>query len=484
MALPKSPDRSDSAAANKVDSGLSRRKLLQAGTIAAAGGAALLSGERSVAAQDSSSAARREPGDLAGRRFRAWVHRSFGPGQTGGVEELILRPIGERQVVVRTEAAQCCYSNVGMFLGGPDASASAAGYAAPDGSAMILGHGGAGVVEAVGAQVRRVRVGDRVIVGVTPECGECHLCLQGRADWCLFLFGRVGDPPFAGNGEPPVVVAETQDGVEVVQATDIGGHAELMVTFEEWCVPIASTVSSAELSLLSCVAGTGLGTTMTLSPVRPGSDVVVFGAGAVGLAAIEGARIMGASRIIAVEPIRMRRELALKVGATMALDPNVEGDGLVARLRDLCSGTTDDIFTGSKPRTVYGRGPDFVIEAVGGDQFPPAVEAGPDPTGLLPLQQAWDACPPGGHLITTSIGHQGNVTFQGTDWTLMGRTHHPAQYGGTNLKRDVPGYVKLIEQGAFDAASLITTTYPLEATRDAYQAAADRTDVNAIIVYS
>ena len=66
----------------------------------------------------------------------------------------------------------------------------------------------------------------------------------------------------------------------------------------------------------------------------------------------------------------------------------------------------------------------------------------------------------------------------------MGRTHHPAQYGGTNLKRDVPGYVKLIEQGAFDAASLITTTYPLEATRDAYQAAADRTDVNAIIVYS
>jgi threonine dehydrogenase-like Zn-dependent dehydrogenase len=99
----------------------------------------------------------------------------------------------------------------------------------------------------------------------------------------------------------------------------------------------------------------------------------------------------------AVDPIRYRREAALALGATVALDPNVEGRNLVRRIQDLCRGKTTRELAGGG-----NVGPDFVLEAVGGDLFPPKAEVGPDPTGILSLQQAWELCSPVGHLVTVS----------------------------------------------------------------------------------
>src|SRR5262245_49419034 len=208
--------------------------------------------------------------------------------------------------------------------------------------ALIQGHGGVGVVEAVGSDVRRVQVGDRVCVSGTPQCGACYQCLRGRADMCQFL-GRQGPNDL-------VPIADMRDGTPVYANSHIGGLAELMVTFEEWVVPISTRAPAAELGMLGCVGVAGLGctTSQVLAVIGPGSIVAVVGAGPVGLSAIQGARISGASTIIAIEPIRARRELALKVGAMQALDPNAEGDRLVARVRELSKGPSDRLWAGGR----------------------------------------------------------------------------------------------------------------------------------------
>ena len=458
---------------------VSRRSVIKRGAAALGGGAAaLLASGTSITAQSIASG---PGGDMAGRRFNALVTRGFGRNSTT-LQELKMLPIGGRQIVVRNQATQCCYSIVSRMLGTqapPDPNAPGPGGAVPTPAQLanaarpaIQGHGGVGIVEAVGPAVRRVRVGDRVIVGVTPECGECYECIRGRADRCMVL------------GDPAIVVAEMADGTQIVQTTNIGGFSELMITLEDWVVPVYTKAPSVELAMLSCVGSTGLGTTMTLAPVESGSDVAVFGCGPVGLSAVQGARIMGAAQIIAIEPIKARRDLALKVGAMVALDPNAEGAGLLERIRDLCKGASINTFSGSRASAGNLRGPDFVIEAVGGDRQTPKVEQGPDPTGILPLQQAWQVCPGGGHVCTTGINQAGNVSFPAGQWSNGSKTQHSSQWGGTHLKRDLPRYVRLLERGLYDAKSLITTTYPLDRTLEAYQDVADRTTVTAMIVFS
>src|SRR5262249_20829110 len=152
----------------------------------------------------------------------------------------------------------------------------------------------------------------------------------------------------------------------------------------EQMLPVFTDLPSAQLSNLNCVGSCGLGMAMTLAPVEVASDVVVLGAGVIGLHAVQGAKIKGASQIIVVEPIRYRRELALKIGADVALDPNVEGSGLVKKIQSLCQNQP----TKTNRRWAGGgnTGPDHIIEAVGVDLLPPKAERGPDPTGVLPLQ--------------------------------------------------------------------------------------------------
>jgi S-(hydroxymethyl)glutathione dehydrogenase/alcohol dehydrogenase len=344
----------------------------------------------------------------------------------------------------------------------------------------ILGHGGVGIVEAIGSKVRRVQVGDRVIVANTPYCGQCYMCLNGRPDRCQML-------PNAGN--PFLPVAEMADGTKVVQHNNEGGFAELMIPYEWYCMPIFNSVSAVELSVLACVGACGLGTTFGIAPVEPASDVCILGCGPVGLSAVQGARIKGASQIIAVEPIRARREVALKIGATVALDPNVEGKNLVAKVKDLCKGPTNRKFAGGRFWGANANGvgnsigPDFVIEAVGGDSFPPKAEAGPDPTGLLPLQQAWDMVSGAGHIVTVSVGQKGNFSVPAAQWSNGSKNHHPGNMNGVSGLRDMQRFARLIETGQFNAKALATTTFPLDRAQEALQVVSDRTTVGAVIIF-
>ena len=438
---------------------MKRRDLLKRGAaaVAAAAGPA-----GAVEAQQGATAG----SNLTGRRFRAFIRTAAG----ASVREVRLSALRDDMVVIRTEATQCCYTIVNQALGsGPVGGAG--GVVA----ARILGHGGVGVVEAVGAAVRRFHPGDRVLVTNTPNCGQCYDCLRGRGDICQMN-------PSAG--EPLLPIGELDDGTPVHQHNNTGGFGDLMITFEWYCVPAITTVPAADLAVLGCVGATGLGAVTTFVPVRFGDNVVVMGAGPVGLSAVQGARIMGASRIICVEPIAARRALATRLGATTVLDPNVEGDGLVQKIRDICSGPTDRKLLGGRDSTrdSDSRGADCVVATVGADTVRPTVERGPDPTALVPTRQAWEMTRAGGHLITLGLP-RGNLTLPAGAWSNRGRIHHAGQYGGVNARADVPRFVKLVEQRLFDANAMVTATYPLDRTREAFEAVGNRTTICAVVTF-
>jgi S-(hydroxymethyl)glutathione dehydrogenase/alcohol dehydrogenase len=429
---------------------ISRRNILKAAGIASQVGAA--AGQSVASAQSAAT----------GRKFRALVRY----GTSASVRELSLLPIQPREVVVHTQASGVCYTIVAGLLSNRNAN-----------RASIPNHSGMGIVEEVGPLVKRVQPGDRVIVPGTPQCGQCYECITGRPDWCQFLSTKPAHP-----------IAQMSDGTPVFADGALGGLSELMVVPEEYCCPVFTSVAAAELTMLGDTLGTGLAAGHNLAPIEPGSNVVVLGAGPVGMGAIQAARILGAGQVIVVEPIKARRELAMKVGATMVLDPHAEGAGLVNRIQELCKGPTDRRFAGGRAwdddLLAVSRGPDFTIEAVGGDSFPPKAEASPDPTGILPLRQAWEFTRAGGHITTLGFGQKGDVSFPAWQFANRGRTFHSGQQGGMHMLRDLPRYVKLIEKGAIDAKSMVTATYPLDRAMEAVQAVADRTELGAVVTFT
>ena len=149
-----------------------------------------------------------------GRRFRAFIRTAGG----ASVREVRLHPLRDDMVVIRTEATQCCYTIVNQALGTGDVGGAGGTVAA-----RILGHGGVGIVEAVGTTVKRVRPGDRVLVTNTPNCGECYDCLRGRGDICQM------NP---ATGEPLIPIGDLDDGTPVHQHNNTGGFAELMITYD------------------------------------------------------------------------------------------------------------------------------------------------------------------------------------------------------------------------------------------------------------
>jgi len=460
---------------------ISRRNLLRDSAAAAAGGAALLAQVRPASGQ--------APAVVTGQRFKAWISRGTGPGRTT-LKEATLRPITGRQVLVRTEATNLCYTLVPAVLGlplpalgTPQPPPVAGALAAPPGTrrindmAVIQGHGGVGIVEAVGPEVRRVQVGDRVCVSGTPHCGACYRCLRGRSDMCQFL-SAIG-------ADDLVAIGDLADGTPVYQNSHIGGLAEYMVPPEEWVVPIFTTKPAAEVGMVcGCTSIAGLGATAThgLTAIEPAMSVAVVGCGPIGLSAVQGARISGATTIIAIDPVRARREVALAVGATHVLDPNAEGDGLVDKVRSLTTWPTDRLWAGG--RNPGGRRPgsgaDLVVEAAGLDAVTPRVERGPDPTGILAMQQAYRMTALGGHIVTTGLV-RGDISLPGNLFSFGGITHHSGQAGGCSPMRDIPRFVELLEKGQFDARTLATAVVPLERLLEAYEAVAYRTTITGIM---
>ena len=343
------------------------------------------------------------------------------------VEDVTPTPPSDDEVVVRMGASAFCFTDCmnqrgtrGLYRRLP----------------TILGHAAVGVVARTGANVAHVREGDRVVVPGTPECGACYWCRRGRPDQCEHLLLA------------PTAVA-TRAGGEPVTCT-LGTYAEEIKVRGSWVFGLESSLPDETLSLLGCGITTGLGAVFNVADVQPGDSVAVVGCGHLGLWMVQAARIAQAGQIVAVEPLATRLAVAERLGATDLVNP-AHGDP-VEQVRELTE----------------GRGVDIALEASG------APEA---------MEQAFLMTRRAGTAVVTGVQSQkATITLPQTEVSIRGRALLSCQNGQVHMRRDVPRYVALLEEGAVDAEPIITGRYALEDINDALEASATRRDLTGVIV--
>jgi S-(hydroxymethyl)glutathione dehydrogenase / alcohol dehydrogenase len=345
------------------------------------------------------------------------------------VEEIELLDPTPGRVVVRTGATPFCSTDCINQRG-------ELGKVPP----TILGHASIGIVEAIGADVTHVEVGDRVLVPGTPECGHCFYCAEGRPDQCSELF----------DAKAYFHVAFRQDGAPVSAAGNVGGYAEMMNVTANQAFALHTDLPDDVLSLLGCGITSGVGAVFNVAEVKPGRSVAILGCGHLGLWMIQGARLAGAGRIIAVEPLAQRREMAGRLGATDLVDP-ADGDP-VEQVRAL---------TG-------GRGADYVLEAAG---------------MTAAQEQALTTARRAGTIVLTGVERLGaTITYPQFELALQGRRVLSCQNGNVRMRRDLPLFVGMLEDGRLDADPIITTRYPLDGINEALAASGEKRDLTGVIV--
>ena len=216
------------------------------------------------------------------------------------LEEVTVATPGPREVLIRTRACGACHSDL-HFVDG----------AYPTPLPAIPGHEAAGIVEAVGSDVTAMKPDDHVVTCFSNFCGRCEYCLTGRLSLCVDASTK------RKPGELPRLAL---GGAPVHQLLNVAGYAELLLVHENGAVAIDREMPFDRAALMGCAVVTGAGAIFNSAGVRPGEDVAVIGCGGIGLAAINAARIAGADRIIAIDPIPAKRALAEKVGATHSFD--------------------------------------------------------------------------------------------------------------------------------------------------------------------
>lgn len=224
----------------------------------------------------------------------------FEAKQPLSIEEVTIAKPAAHEVLIRTVAVGVCRSDL-HFVDG----------AYPHAMPTIPGHEAAGVVEAVGEEVRCVKVGDHVVTCLSAYCGQCEYCVTGRMSLCIDAAVRrpKGAPPRLMLGDVPVA-----------QMLNLSAYAELMLVHEHACVAIDRDMPLDRAALLGCAVTTGAGAVFNTTDVTPGETVCVVGCGGIGLAAVNAAKIAGAGRIIALDPVPEKRAMAEKLGATHSFD--------------------------------------------------------------------------------------------------------------------------------------------------------------------
>ena len=232
------------------------------------------------------------------------------------VEEIAIDKPGPREVLVRTAAAGVCHSDMHFFNG-----------TYPGQTPCVLGHESAGVVEEVGSAVRYVRPGDHVITCLSVFCGHCEYCLTGHMSLCQ-------EPEVRRGAEDAPRLSK--DGAGLTQFANLGSFAEKMLVHEHSVAKIRDDIPLDRAALIGCAVTTGVGAVIHTAAVEPGATVAVIGCGGVGLSCVNGAAIAGASRVIAVDTVASKLQLAGNFGATDMVNAS-DGDA-VQQVRDLTGG--------------------------------------------------------------------------------------------------------------------------------------------------
>ena len=333
------------------------------------------------------------------------------------IEDVRIDDPGPGEVLVKTAASGICHSDLHVIEG-----------SLPVPPPCILGHEPAGVVEAVGDGVTEVAPGDHVIGCLTAWCGVCRFCTGGRPYLCPTQF--VGRPDgararlSAANGDP------------LFQFANLSSFAEHMLCPQRSLVKIRDDMPLDRASLLGCGVTTGLGAALNTVHIPAGANVVVIGCGGVGLAALQGARIVGAGKIIAVDAQPWKFPLARQVGATDCIDPK-DGDP-VAAVHALTAG-----------------GADFVFECI----------------GLVPtVQQAIAMTGRGGTTVLVGVVPITElVPISAADLTLQEKKVTGSYMGSNRFRFDMPKYVDFYLDGRLLLDEMISARIPLAEVNDAFE---------------
>jgi S-(hydroxymethyl)glutathione dehydrogenase/alcohol dehydrogenase len=305
----------------------------------------------------------------------------------------------------------------------------------------ILGHASMGEVVEVGPEITHIKVGQRAIVPGTSECGVCFYCSIGRPDQCSETFDRAGIWPH---------VANRRDGTPVSAAGNVGGYAEVMNVTANQVFPVDSDLPDEWLSLLGCGITTGLGSVFNVAKVQAGASVAIVGLGHLGQWMVQAARLAAARRIIAVDPIGWRRDLAGELGATHLVDP--AADDPVAQVQGLTE----------------GRGADYVLEA--------ATLASAQTQAIRMSRRA-------GTVVLTSVeSMNATVTIPQVAIAVQSRAILSAQNGNVRMRHDLPRFIRMMEDGLVTAEPIVTSRYSLAEINDALHASAEKHDLSGVIV--
>ena len=353
------------------------------------------------------------------------------------VERIDLDPPRTGEVLVRLAASGLCHSDEHLITGD-----------APMPRPIIGGHEGAGVVEEVGPGVESLRVGDHVVSSFLPSCGRCPSCATGHQNLCdLGMFMADGLQISDHTARHHV------GGTDLRAMCMVGTFAHHTVGSEASFVKVDPDIALDRACLLGCGVTTGWGSAVYRAGVVPGDDVAVVGVGGLGSAAVQGARLAGAHRIFAVDPVDWKRDKALGFGATHAAASIEEAIGLIGEV-------------------TAGRMCHKIIATMG-------VGHGEQVAALMAMTAKR------GRVVATNVHPvtEVDVKLSMIDLTFMEKELVGCLYGSANPRSDIPRLAQLYRDGQLDLDGMVTQTYPLDGVNAGYQDMRDGRNIRGVLVY-
>jgi S-(hydroxymethyl)glutathione dehydrogenase / alcohol dehydrogenase len=345
------------------------------------------------------------------------------------IDEVTVGEVGPREVLVRTTAAGLCHSDLHFMQ-------ALYPYPLP----AVLGHESAGVVEAVGDQVTDLAPGDHVVSCVSAFCGACRWCLTGRP----FLCDKVGL-----TRRPDQPARLSRRGERLFPFFDLASFAEALLVHEHLLVKIRPDMPLDKAALIGCGVQTGVGAVINTAGVRPGETVAVIGCGGIGLNAIQAAAIVGAGRIIAVDRLASKLDLARTFGATDVID--VSSDDPVSAVQELTGGGVDHAF-----------------EAIG---------------LKVTAEQAFAMLGKGGTATVIGMVPVGQKLEIDATQLISGKRLQGSNMGSNRFRLDMPQYVDWYLAGKLKLDELVSATMPLEKINDGFTTLASGEVARQLILF-
>jgi S-(hydroxymethyl)glutathione dehydrogenase / alcohol dehydrogenase len=350
------------------------------------------------------------------------------PHATLVVESVRLRDLGPREVLVKIHATGLCHSDLNPLEGRSKIPIWP----------VVLGHEATGEIVQVGGMVRDLRVGDRIIAAGMRSCGRCWWCVRGQSILC------------ERSREPMTPPMSRSDGTLIATYAGLGTFAEAMIIDEDAAIKIDTDLPPEQLALIGCGVTTGVCAVTNTARVEPGSTVAVIGVGGVGQSVVQGARISGASLIIAIDPVALKRDAAAVLGATHTIDP------------------TDTDSVHAVQQLTGGRGVDYAFEVVGR----------PDTIG-----RAYEMVRRGGAL--TLVG-AASPEIQ-APWTVYDQMVNQKRVlgsllGSAQVRRDFPRIVSLVEAGVIRLGPMVSSRLPLAEINSGLDAMISGEVLRAVVV--